>query len=227
MSGITPLLGRNWIERFPDLHRLDPGIEEALVERSQILRVSKDTVVFAPDTRAENLLLVLDGTVRVQQVSEGGREIVLYRVTEGETCIMTLACLLGHDAYSAEGIAETDVQAVGVPRPAFEEFMGRSSAFRSFVFASYSSRLRELFNIINEVAFARIDVRLAKKLIELARQAGDVGATHQQLAVELGSAREVISRQLQEFQRRGWIRAERGHIGIIDHRSLEGLASGN
>jgi CRP/FNR family transcriptional regulator len=217
----------NWTERFPDLHRLDPGIEGALVERSRILRVSKDTVVFAPDTRAENLLLVLDGTVRVQQTSEGGREIVLYRVTEGETCIMTLACLLGHDAYSAEGIAETDVQAVGVPRPAFEEFMGRSSAFRSFVFASYSSRLRELFNIINDVAFARVDVRLAKKLIELAHQAGDVGATHQQLAVELGSAREVISRQLQEFQRRGWIRAERGHIGIIDHRSLEGLASGN
>ncbi len=114
--------------------------------------------------KAENLLLVLDGTVRVQQVSEGGQEIVLYRVTQGETCIMTLACLLAHDDYSAEGIAETDVQAVGVPRPAFEDFMGRSSAFRRFVFASYSSRLRELFNIINDVAFARIDVRLAKKL---------------------------------------------------------------
>ena len=173
------------------------------------------------------MLLLLDGIVRVQQVSEGGREIVLYRVTEGETCIMTLACLLGHDAYSAEGVAETDVEAVGVPKSAFEEFMGRSSAFRSFVFASYSTRLGELFNVINEVAFARIDVRLAKKLLELADEVGDVGATHQKLATELGSVREVIGRQLQEFQRRGWIRAERGHIGVIDRRSLEGLASGN
>ena len=216
-----------WIKRFPDLHRMDPGIERALVERSRILRVPKSTVVFAPGMRAENMLLLLDGIVRVQQVSEGGREIVLYRVTEGETCIMTLACLLGHDAYSAEGVAETDVEAVGVPKSAFEEFMGRSSAFRSFVFASYSTRLGELFNVINEVAFARIDVRLAKKLLELADEAGDVGATHQKLATELGSAREVIGRQLQEFQRRGWIRAERGHIGVIDRRSLEGLASGN
>jgi CRP/FNR family transcriptional regulator len=140
---------------------------------------------------------------------------------------MTLHCLLGHDAFSAEAVAETDVGAVGVPQSAFEELMGRSSAFRSFVFASYSTRLQELFNVINDVAFARIDVRLAKKLIELADQAGDVGATHQQLAVELGSAREVIGRQLQEFQRRGWIRAERGHIGVIDRKSLEGLMSGN
>jgi CRP/FNR family transcriptional regulator len=218
---------KNWTERFPDLHRLEPGIERALVERSRILRVPKKTVVFAPGARAENMLLVLDGTVRVQQVSEGGREIVLYRVAEGETCVMTLACLLGHDAYSAEGVAETDVEAVGVPQSAFEELMSRSSAFRRFVFASYSTRLRDLFNVINDVAFARIDVRLAKKLIELADQAGDVGATHQQLAVELGSAREVIGRQLQEFQRRGWIRAERGRIGVIDRRSLEGLVSGN
>jgi CRP/FNR family transcriptional regulator len=216
-----------WTEQFPDLHRLDPEIKRALVERSRILRIPKNTVVAAPGMRAENLMIVLDGTIRVQQVSEGGREIVLYRVTKGETCVMTLHCLLGHDAFSAEAVAETDVEGVCVPQSAFEEFMGRSSAFRRFVFASYSTRLRELFNIINEVAFARIDVRLAKKLIELADQAGDVGATHQQLAVELGSAREVIGRQLQEFQRRGWIRAERGRIGVIDRESLEGLLSGS
>jgi len=139
---------------------------------------------------------------------------------------MTLACLLGDDDYSAEGVAETDVKAVGVPKTVFEEFMGRSSAFRRFVFASYSARLRDLFSVINDVAFARVDVRLAKKLIELADQAGDVEATHQQLAVELGSAREVIGRQLQEFQRRGWIITERGHIDVIDRQSLKGLASG-
>ena len=214
-----------WTERFPELRRLEPGIERALVERSRILRVPKRTVVFAPGMRAENMLVLLDGTVRVQQVSEGGREIILYRVTEGETCVMTLACLFGHDVYSAEGVAETDVSAVGVPKSAFEEFMGCSSVFRRFVFASYSTRLRDLFSVINDVAFARIDVRLAKKLIELVDQAGDVEATHHQLAVELGSVREVIGRQLHEFQRRGWIIAERGHIGVIDRKSLEGLAS--
>ena len=173
------------------------------------------------------MLFLLDGTVRVQQVSEGGREIVLYRVAEGETCIMTLACLIGDDAYSAEGVAETDVEAISLPQSAFEELMGRSSDFRSFVFASYSTRLRDLFNVINDVAFARIDVRLARKLIELADRGGNIGATHQQLAIELGSAREVVGRQLHEFQRRGWIKAERGHIGLVDRRSLEGLAAGS
>lgn len=208
-----------WIDRFPGLARLSPEIRKTLTERSAVTRVPMGSVIFGPGVSPENLLLLLAGTVRVQQTSENGREIVLYRVEAGQSCVLTTACLLAHEDYTAEGVAETDVEAVAIPRSVFDDLMARSDAFRTFVFDSYSHRITELFRVIDEIAFGRIDVRLAQRLTALAR-GGEVRATHQQLATELGTAREVISRQLQEFQRRGWIAQARGVIRLTDPAAL-------
>jgi CRP/FNR family transcriptional regulator len=209
-----------WIERFPGLARLSPEIRRALTERSAVVRVREGSVIFGPGVSPENLLLLISGTVRVQQTSENGREIVLYRVEAGQSCVLTTACLLAHEDYSAEGVAETDVEAVAIPRGVFDDLMARSEAFRTFVFDSYSHRITELFRVIDEIAFGRIDVRLAQRLTALARGGDEVRATHQQLATELGTAREVISRQLQEFQRRGWVSQARGVIRLTDPAAL-------
>lgn len=176
--------------------------------------------IFGPGQAPDSFLLLLDGTVRVQQVSENGREIVLYRVSAGETCALTTACLMGYEDYQAEGIAETAVRAVAISRSAFDNLIASSTEFRRFVFTAFSQRVTNLFRIIDEVAFARIDARLAQRLLELADTHGIVLATHQQLASELGSAREVISRQLNEFQRRMWINVSRGTIEIADRQAL-------
>lgn len=209
-----------WIDRFPGLSRLDEPIRQTLLERSQLVDLPAGTVIFGPGKAPENLLLLLDGTVRVQQVSENGREIVLYRVQAGESCVLTTACLLAYEDYLAEGLAETAVRAVAIPRAVFDDLIARSSAFRRFVFTAYSRRITDLFVVIEEVAFKRIDIRLAQKLLDLASGSGHVHLTHQQLATELGSAREVISRQLQEFQRRGWISATRGDVALTDTAAL-------
>ena len=170
------------------------------------------------------MLFLLAGTVRVQQVSDTGHEIVLYRIEAGESCVLTTACLLAYDDYAATGIAETDVRAAAVPRDVFDDLVAQSKSFRNFVFAAFSKRITDLFLMIDEVAFQRIDVRLADKLLKLSHGDDRIATTHQKLAVELGTAREVVSRQLQEFQRRGWIAQARGVIMIADRAGLQDVA---
>ena len=157
----------NWIDRFEGLSTLPPEIRDRLVERSQILRVPAGTVIFGPGKSPDNLLLLLEGTVRVHQTSESGREIVLYRVEAGQSCVLTTACLLAHEDYTAQGEAETTVEAVAIPRAVFDDLMARSQDFRSFVFMAYSRRITDLFRVIDDVAFGRIDMRLAGRLVAM------------------------------------------------------------
>lgn len=163
-----------WVDRFSGLSRLEPSVKALLVARSRVLDVPCGTTIFGPGNSPENMLFLLDGTVRVQQVSDTGHEIVLYRINAGESCVLTTACLLAYEDYSAEGIAETAVQAVAVPRDVFDELVAQSKSFRDFVFAAFSKRITDLFLVIDEVAFQKLDVRLADKLINLADDAGNV-----------------------------------------------------
>lgn len=218
-------MNADWIEQFPGLSKLEPAIRDVLTRKSAVVTVREGSVIFGPGKSPENLLLLLEGRVRVQQVSEAGREIVLYRVEAGQSCVLTTACLLAHEGYSAEGIAETDVRAVAIPRTVFDDLIAQSVTFRTFIFTAYSKRITDLFQIIEDIAFQRVDIRLAQKLLDLERGAGQIKATHQQLAAELGTAREVISRQLGEFQRRGWIRQSRGSVELVEPEGLERLAA--
>ena len=218
-------MNSEWIEQFPGLSKLEPAIRDVLTRKSAVVTVREGSVIFGPGKSPENLLLLLEGRVRVQQVSEAGREIVLYRVEAGQSCVLTTACLLAHEGYSAEGIAETDVRAVAIPRTVFDDLIAQSVTFRTFIFTAYSKRITDLFQIIEDIAFQRVDIRLAQKLLDLERGTGQIKATHQQLAAELGTAREVISRQLGEFQRRGWIRQSRGSVELVEPDGLERLAA--
>ena len=214
-----------WIDRFPQLAALPAEDRRLLTERAAEVSLPAGVTIFGPGVAAESFLLVLDGTVRVQQVSpSSGREIVLYRVAGGETCIMTTACLLSDERYAAEGIAETEVAAVAIPKAAFEDAVARSAGFRRLVFADYAQRISDLMHVVEEVAFERLDKRLAQRLLDLAGADGAVVATHQDLASELGTAREVVGRQLKELERRGWVSLARGRIALKEPGRLRTLA---
>lgn len=213
-----------WLEAFPALAALEPEASALLCERAQRLTLPRGTVVFQVGSLCQNYLMMLGGSVRVQMVSESGREIVLYRVQRGETCILTTACLMTRGDYSAEGVAETDLDAVALGAATFHELMGRSAVFRDFVFASFGSRLMSMMVLVEEVAFGRIDLRLARFLVDHRDAGGGLDTTHQTLAVELGTAREVVSRQLKEFERRGLVALMRGRIAVRDPNALENLA---
>lgn len=215
-----------WLDSFPPLRRLPAALQADLAAGSRVVDLPAGSRIFGPGQGPENFLLVLDGTVRVSQVSEGGREIVLYRVAAGESCTLTTACLVGEEDYQADGVAETAVRAVAVPRRLFDALIAASAEFRRFVFAAFGHRVTALLRVIEDVAFARIEVRLAERLLRLDDGAGRVVATHQDLANELGSAREVVSRQLTEWQRRGLVRGHRGVVEIVDRAALARLADG-
>ncbi|MGF1474850.1 MAG: Crp/Fnr family transcriptional regulator [Geminicoccaceae bacterium] len=214
----------DWLSDFPGLASLEPGIRDSLIQSSRIVDLPGGTVIFGPGKAPDNLLLLLEGVIRVQQVSETGREIVLYRVHAGESCVLTTACLLAYEDYNAEGVAETVVRAVAIPRAVFDDLIARSPIFRHFVFTAYAKRITDLFLVIEEVAFRRVDLRLAEKLLEFDQGTGVIHTTHHQLATELGTAREVVSRQLQEFQRRGWVVVSRGEIRLADYNALSAFA---
>jgi CRP/FNR family transcriptional regulator len=213
----------SWIDKFKGLSRLPADIKAELEAGSQIISVPAGTQIFAPGQTADNLLLLLDGTVKVQQKSDTGREVFLYRVHAGESCVLTTACMLAFEDYSAEGTSETDVTAVAIPRKTFDDLVAKSQVFREFVFAAYSRRITDLFTLIDHIVFQRMDVRLASRLLELADAEGVVRATHAVLGTELGTAREVISRTLSEFQRRGWVEQSRGEVRLTDREALERL----
>lgn len=218
----------NWLEHFKGLSSLDDATKDVLISQSSITQLKEGTRIFGPGQAPHALLFLMEGQVKVQQTAENGRELVLYRVNAGESCILTTACLLAYDDYLAEGIAEKHIKAAMLPRNVFNQLIAQSDGFRQFLFFAYSRRITDLFRIIEDVAFKRIDIRLAEKLLAFIDESNnrDVGvsATHMKLATELGTAREVISRQLQEFQNSGWIALSRGSITILDQAALQNLA---
>jgi|GEM_PF-7027949 len=159
----------SWVNQFEGLKRLDPSLLETLTTSSEVASFKKGTVIFGQGKAPEHLVLLLDGRIQVQQVSEGGREIVLYRVDAGNSCVLTTACVLAYEDNSANAIAETDITAVLIPRQTFDELLGASREFRYFVLSAFTKRLTDLFQVIEEVAFKRIDHRLAQKLIDLSQ----------------------------------------------------------
>lgn len=215
----------DWTERFQGTASLPRDVRDRLLRSAKITKYASGKRVFGPDNIPDNLLFLVNGTLRVSQTSGNGRDIVLYRVEAGDSCVLTTACMLAEEAYNAEGIAETDVVAVVLPRMAFDQLVAEEPSFRSFVFAAYSRRLIDLLRVVDDVAFGRIDVRLAERLLALAQGCKEISATHQQLASELGTAREVVSRVLQDFAKRGLISQTRGHIALEDPTSLSAIAN--
>lgn len=212
-----------WLDSFPALRALDDAAWREILAQVQPLSLPAGVLAFKEGDVCRNYLLVLEGSVRVQKLSSSGKEIVLYRVESGQSCVLTTSCLLSGEHYHAEAITETPVRAVAIPQPAFQRALA-IPAFREFVFATYGQRVTSLVTLIDAIAFGRMDQRLARQLLEMADTDGVVVATHQELARELGTAREVISRLLKEFERHGWLTLERGRLHVATPDALRELA---
>ena len=212
-----------WLDAFPELATIEPEARRRLAAEARPITLPAGVTVFHDGDACTNYLLVLDGSVRVQKISSGGREITL-RVGDGQTCILTTSCLLAGERYPAEGVTETEVRAIALPGTLFQALLAGSAGFRQFVFSVYARRITDLIELVEDVAFGRMDLRLATRLRDSADTAGVVTTTHQELAAELGSAREVVSRLLKDFEHRGLVTLHRGRIELRDPESLARLA---
>lgn len=209
----------DWTIAFPDLAGLSEEDRRILLRAAQEVRLGAGATVFRPGSPCTSFLFVLDGSVRVQMTADTGRELLLYRVGPGETCVLTTSCLLGQDDYPAEGVVESETRAVALPLGRFQDLMARSDVFRRFVFHGFGSRLADLLATVEDTVFHGLEGRLARALLDKARD-GALDATHQALAAELGTAREVVSRQLKSWERNGFVRLARGRIDIVDRSGL-------
>ena len=218
-------MNKNWQQTFPHLSETDDAIINDLMNNAGTINMPAQTTAFHQGDACSNYLLILSGIIKVMTRAENGREIVLYRLGDGDSCVLTTSCLFGNARYPAEGISETDVTALAIPAAQFNEAIQHSRPFREFVFNSFSSHLSSLISLVEEVTFGKLDIRLARHLLKLSADNSTLDTTHQQLATELGSAREVISRLLKDFESRGWLKLSRGSIKIIDKQSLENIAA--
>ena len=148
--------------------------------------------------------------------------MLLYKVEPGGSCVISSSCLLGHTAYTARGVAETPLRMTALPVSLFERLIGEDTAFRSFVFNLLAERIAELMQLVEEVAFQRLDQRLAKLLLS---KSAPIRTTHQALADELGSVREIVSRLLKGFADQGLVSLGREHIDLRDQAGLKRLAN--
>lgn len=197
----------------------------AILSKASQITVPAKTTLFRQGDLCKNYLLVLDGVIKVFTRAENGREIVLYRLSGGDSCVLTTACLFGNVNYSAEGIAETEVTVLTIPGKLFNEAVQNSEIFRQHVFKSFSSHLSSLIGLVEGVAFGRLDRRLAKYLLEQCDSALTIKITHQNLATELGTAREVISRKLKDLETRGLLEINRGSILITNKDALKEISA--
>ncbi len=206
---------------YPVLAKLPDALLQRIVDAMQTMPVPAGTVVFDEHQPCRGFPFVLAGSIRVVKLSGSGRELPLYRVLAGESCIITSSCLLGHADYNARGVAEGPTTLALLPRPLFDEMLGEA-AFRDFVFALFSERMAELMQLVEEVAFRKLDQRLAALLLGKGRL---VHVTHQQLADELGSVREMVSRLLKGFAEQGMVRLGREQVEVLDAAGLRKVAS--
>ena len=183
------------------------------------------TVLFRPGDVPAGYLVVLNGRIEVYLVGKSGREMLLYEVNGGETCIQTTLCLLGDQSYTGEAVAMTDTSFFVIPKTKFAELMDNSAAFRSTVFRAFGHRLHDVVGVLEKVAFVRLDTRLASEILRRAGNDDTAKATHQELATAVGSAREVVSRRLETLQGSRLIRLDRGLITITNRAGLVQAAS--
>lgn len=206
---------------YPALAALPEDACERVMRAAQVVRLPHGTVLFDEHQVCQGFPLLLEGSIRVVKAAANGRELPLYRVMPGETCVITSSCLAGNAAYSARGVAESALTLILLPPSVFADLLAHPS-FRDFVFHLFAERIADLMQLVEEVAFRKLDQRLAALLLGKGRT---VNATHQQLADELGSVREIVSRLLKSFATQGLVALGREHIDILDAAGLRRIAS--
>jgi len=206
---------------YPVLDALPQDARDRLMTYAQPLSVPAGTQLFDEQLPCQGFPFLLSGSIRVFKAAANGRELPLYRVLPGESCIITSSCLLGRRDYNACGVTESDTTLVFLPAAEFDRLLDHPD-FRNFVFHLFADRISELMQLVEEVAFRKLDQRLAQRLLGHGTL---LRITHQQLADELGSVREIVSRLLKGFAEQGLVRLGREQIEILDPTGLRRIAS--
>jgi CRP/FNR family transcriptional regulator len=220
---------REILSKIPFFNDAPSELKRALMEAATIVHLEAGEFFLREGDTCPNFAIVVSGRLRVFKLEESGQEITLYHVGPGEACPLNVSCILSDRPVPAMAKVDETVEAVIVPAATFRAWIADHEAMRKFVFQMFSTRLTEVMSLVEEVAFRRMDQRLARRLADLLvdeSSRGTVEITHADIAADLGTAREVVSRLLKEFERHGAISLSRGRILLRDEEVLRQLATG-
>ena len=220
----TPTRDARWLRQLQPFRTLNAADQQWVADQVRLLSFADGAQLYEAGQQPTHYVIVGAGTVRVHQLNSQGREVVFYRLGPGNACVMTASALLERLPYAAYAVAEGAVEAVLVPAQLFERLMAHAADFRRYVLTQYARQTTQLVGLIGEYLDDGICERLARTLLRQSDVAGRTSTTHEQLAAEVGTAREVISRTLKTLEKRGVLRRHRGAVHILDRQALQKLA---
>jgi len=214
----------NIVNMFPFINEMEQIKLDELLNRMNIAQYPKGTVLLEEGHTCQDIAFVLDGSIRVYKLSSDGKEVTLYRIGRGDTCVLIVSCLMGNNEYPAVAEVEEPVTLMTLPASYFKELFHNSPSWQEFVFRSISQRLTDVMMVVEQIAFKSMDKRLASFLYEKLDAADTklvIEVTHEDIALELGTAREVVSRVLKDFEKKAIVELSRGKIYVKDKQSLK------
>lgn len=206
---------------MPFLNNADPELVREFRKSAFLARIPSGRDIFLEGDTVESIALLISGVVRVYKIGETGREITLYRFGNGSSCILSANAILSYKTFPAIATVEEEAEAVMIPADVFRGWVKKYDFWCDFVFDLLSQRLSTVMQVVDQVVFQRMDRRVAALLLQRGRSENPIRVTHQEIASELGSSREVISRLLEDFIAEGSIRSGRGFIEVLDFEPLE------
>lgn len=201
--------------RFPAIRTLE--LKDAIVEHGSLIEVSSGAPMMEIGSVIKSILMLISGSVKILREDDDGNEILIYYLQTGETCAMSLTCCMANETSKIKAVATEDVQMIRIPVRFMEEWMAFPD-WRNFVMGTYRQRFEELLNSFDSVAFSKMDERL----IEFLKTRGELKNTdtiemsHQEIATDLHTSREVVSRLLKQMEKRGMIELGRNKVKILD-----------
>jgi CRP/FNR family transcriptional regulator len=212
-------------QALPVLRNANTQLVREFQQAAFLTKIPAGKDVFVEGDDVDAIALLISGVVRVYKIGETGREITLYRFGYGESCILTANAILSQKSFPAIATVEKEAEAVMIPADTFREWVKRYDPWREFVFELLSNRLSTVMAIVDEVVFQRMDRRVASLLLDRSTSTNPLRITHQEIAGELGSSREVISRILEDFAQKGMVEVARGTVEILDFDELNDRAA--
>ncbi len=214
-----------WNKVYPAFASSTEPAIRAIINRATQVEVTAGSQVLSPGALCEQYLFIITGNARVHLLTESGREVTLYYVGPGDSCVLTTSCLLSHEPFPAGIVAETDLVAFTVSASLFERAIDAAPCFRRFVFRKFGERLVDVVARMEQICAPSIERYLAQTLLDLSVDKAVITTTHQELALRLGTAREVVSRHLKHFEMNGWVRLARGRIQVAAPEHLKRITT--
>lgn len=196
----------------------DPNLLKTMLDYGNIHEFAAGKIITEPGQFIKMVPVVLEGAIKIMRMDEDGKELFLYYLEPGETCALSLTCCSASKPSEIKAVAEDKTVILGIPLQKHEEWTDQYKQWKDFVATTYQARFQEMLVALDAVAFKRMDERLMRYIVTKMKQhkANELHITHQEIANELGTSREVISRLLKQLEKKKWIELGRNVIYIRD-----------